>query len=204
MHDMLAIYTALEDDKGIPEHVWWMITDILPRGDVSVSAVLWIKETNAYWLDEHHRTRLLRTLPFIVQERCKRSEVVRPPVVKELIIPASLPVRCGFCKGPFHEATGHVFIVDMVVKGYGCHCCYGRFAADRAKRSGWRPLNNRKARRLAYKRRKMEQIREKNRLARMENAIEKVYRDANIEVVSADDFLHSIDPSLSAFSNQFK
>lgn len=163
---MLDIFKSLEDDNGIPEDIWIAITSMLAKDDLALHVVR--GHQGMYFLPEEQRKRLRHILPFIASAHGQIVDTIDLTKGPRLLLAAhsavddNVPQRCGCCKGPYHSATGHVFVVDHKVMGYACGICAGRFFAARLLKMGWRPLNKRKRKKLTKKARRRIENENKN------------------------------------------
>jgi hypothetical protein len=144
MEETLNIFKSLESNEGIPEDIWIAIASMLSEDDQAIRAVS--SHHGRYFLPEAQRKRLGHILPFMAGVDRKQLLLTGRSTFDE-----DVPQRCGCCKGPYHPATGHVFIVDSRTMGFACGICAGRFFARQLRSMGWRPFSKKKQKRLNKK-----------------------------------------------------
>lgn len=147
---------ALDDPNGVPEDVWIHILCTVGDNDPSVAKAQCFG--GRYYLMDDQKSRLKHTIPFLMGKQIGGLER-HEPVQQKLALPPHVetpwtgPPRCGRCKGPYHEATGHIFSVDPPI--VACGPCYGRFAAWQLhKYDALTPMTKKEIKRLNKKKAK--------------------------------------------------
>jgi len=132
MEELLKYLEA--DGNSIPDNAWKAIVSRLDKDNATVCANAVRVEYRgevSYCIPLELKKKLRHILPFMPE--------VKPMLLAERSsINNELFDKCGACNGPYHSATGHVFIVGNKVMGVGCGICCGKFFAQQLKKDGWK------------------------------------------------------------------